>query len=146
MIALVVALSTLVLTAIVAKLTIKRRKPQSSQTPTGGLVTALTRVNVTVGIVLVVCGVAWFLWPSSVQATASAAAETGGDPYASIAAAISVGLASIGAAIAVSSTGSAAVATIAEKPETFGRALIFVGLAEGIAIYGLIIAFMILSR
>ena len=43
-------------------------------------------------------------------------------------------------------TGSAAVGAIAEKPEIFGRALIFVGLAEGVAIYGLIIAFMIISR
>ena len=41
---------------------------------------------------------------------------------------------------------AAAVGTIAEKPESFGRALIFVGLAEGIAIYGLIISFMILNR
>jgi V/A-type H+-transporting ATPase subunit K len=55
-------------------------------------------------------------------------------------------LAAIGAGIAVSSTGAAAVGTIAEKPESFGRALIFVGLAEGIAIYGLIISFMVLNR
>ena len=68
------------------------------------------------------------------------------DPYASLAAALAAGVACIGAGLAVSSTGSAAIGTIAERPETFGRALIFVGLAEGIAIYGLIIAFMILSR
>ncbi len=55
-------------------------------------------------------------------------------------------VACIGAGIAVSSTGAAAVGAIAEKPETFGRSLIFVGLAEGIAIYGLIIAFMVLNR
>ena len=48
--------------------------------------------------------------------------------------------------IAVSSTGAAAVGAIAEKPEAFGRSLIFVGLAEGIAIYGLIIAFLVLNR
>ncbi len=52
---------------------------------------------------------------------------------------------SLGAAYAVSTTGSAAVGAIAEKPEIFGRALIFVGLAEGVAIYGLIIAFMIVG-
>jgi V/A-type H+-transporting ATPase subunit K len=35
---------------------------------------------------------------------------------------------------------------VAEKPELAGRALVFVGLAEGIAIYGLIVAIMILGR
>jgi V/A-type H+-transporting ATPase subunit K len=63
-----------------------------------------------------------------------------------LAAALVAGLAAIGAAIAVAFVGSAAMGAVAEKPETAGRALIFVGLAEGIAIYGLIIAIMILGR
>jgi V/A-type H+-transporting ATPase subunit K len=63
-----------------------------------------------------------------------------------IAAAIAVGLGSIGAAIAVGNIGTAAMGTIGEKPELAGSALIFVGLAEGIAIYGLIIAIMILGK
>jgi V/A-type H+/Na+-transporting ATPase subunit K len=63
-----------------------------------------------------------------------------------ISAAIVTGMAAIGAAIAVAIVGSAAMGAVAEKPETAGRALIFVGLAEGIAIYGLIIAIMILGR
>lgn len=63
-----------------------------------------------------------------------------------IAAAIAVGLGSIGAAIAVGNIGTAAMGTIGEKPELVGSALIFVGLAEGIAIYGLIIAIMILGK
>ncbi len=63
-----------------------------------------------------------------------------------IAAAIAVGLGSIGAGIAVSSVGSAAMGAMAERPEMAARALIFVGLAEGIAIYGLIIAIMILGK
>ena len=41
--------------------------------------------------------------------------------------------------------GAAAIGAVAEKPELLGRTLIFVGLAEGIAIYGLIIAFMVLG-
>jgi V/A-type H+-transporting ATPase subunit K len=57
-----------------------------------------------------------------------------------------VGGAAIGAGVAVGGTGAAAVGTIAEKPETLGRSLIFVGLAEGIAIYGLIISFLVLYR
>ena len=63
-----------------------------------------------------------------------------------LAAAIAVGLGSIGAGIAVSSVGSAAMGAMAERPEMAARALIFVGLAEGIAIYGLIIAIMILGK
>ncbi|GAK55004.1 putative ATPase related protein [Candidatus Vecturithrix granuli] len=63
-----------------------------------------------------------------------------------LAASIAVGLGSIGAGIAVSSVGSAAMGAMAERPEMAARALIFVGLAEGIAIYGLIIAIMILGR
>jgi len=60
--------------------------------------------------------------------------------------AIVVGLGSIGAGIAVAYVGSAALGALGEKPELFGRAIIFVALAEGIAIYGLIIAMMILGK
>jgi len=63
-----------------------------------------------------------------------------------LAAAIAVGMATIGAGIAVAISGSAAISAVAEKPEVFGRTLIFVGLAEGIAIYGVLIAFMILTN
>jgi V/A-type H+-transporting ATPase subunit K len=48
--------------------------------------------------------------------------------------------------VAVSYTGSAALAAIAEKPEMFGRALVIVGLAEGIAIYGLIVAVILIGK
>ena len=57
--------------------------------------------------------------------------------------AISVGIGSICAAYAVARTGVSAIASVTEKPEVFGKVLIFVGLAEGIAIYGLLIAFLI---
>lgn len=63
-----------------------------------------------------------------------------------IAAAIAVGLGAIAAGIAVAITGSAAIGAITEKPERLGQTLIFVGLAEGVAIYGLIIAIMILGK
>jgi V/A-type H+-transporting ATPase subunit K len=62
-----------------------------------------------------------------------------------IAAAVVAGLSAIGAAYAVAVVGGAAMGAVAEKPETAGRALVFVGLAEGIAIYGLIVALMILG-
>jgi V/A-type H+-transporting ATPase subunit K len=56
------------------------------------------------------------------------------------------GLATIGAGIAVSSVGSASLAVITEKPEMFGRTLIYLGLAEGIAIYGLVVSILLLGR
>jgi V/A-type H+-transporting ATPase subunit K len=63
-----------------------------------------------------------------------------------LAAAIAVAGSSLGAAAAVAYTGAAALAAVSEKPELFGRSIVIVGLAEGIAIYGLIIAVLILSR
>jgi len=63
-----------------------------------------------------------------------------------MAAALSTGLCALGAAYAVSHVGAAALGAMGERPELAGRALIFVGLAEGIAIYGLIISIMILAR
>ena len=68
-------------------------------------------------------------------------AQTGGDKFLGMG--LSTGLAAIGAGFAVGHTGAAAIASTTEKPETFGRAMIFVGLAEGIAIYGLLISFLI---
>ena len=86
----------------------------------------------------------WLSTPKAVWAAGPLQQDTR-DPYASLAAGIAVGLGSLGAAYAVGNTGAAAIGVIAEKPEAFGRVLIFVGLAEGIAIYGLIIAFMVLG-
>ncbi len=63
-----------------------------------------------------------------------------------IAAALATGLSSLAAGIAVAKIGSAAVGALAEKPELFGRLLVLVGLAEGIAIYGLIVSILILNR
>lgn len=63
-----------------------------------------------------------------------------------IAAALAVGFSSMAAGIAVSGVGSAAMGAVSERPELMGRSLIYVGLAEGIAIYGLIVSIMILGR
>jgi V/A-type H+-transporting ATPase subunit K len=62
------------------------------------------------------------------------------------AAALSTAFAALGAGFAVAKVGTAAIGALAEKPELFGRLLIFVGLAEGIAIYGLIMSILILNR
>lgn len=113
---------------------------------TRGLVLGLTGFNVIIGLMAAGLGLVWLASPSTVMAAGLGAEGGAGDTYATLAAAIATGLGSIGAGVAVSSTGAAAVGAIAEKPESFGRALIFVGMAEGIAIYGLIISFMVLSR
>lgn len=63
-----------------------------------------------------------------------------------MAAALATGLSSLAAGYAVATVGSAAIGAIAEKPELLGRVLILVGLAEGIAIYGLIISILILNQ
>jgi len=57
--------------------------------------------------------------------------------------ALSTGLAALSAGYAVARTGEAAIAAITEKPELFGRTILYVGLAEGIAIYGILISFLI---
>ena len=58
----------------------------------------------------------------------------------------SVGTACLASAYALARIGSAAMGAMSEKPELGGRAIIFLGMAEGIAIYGLIIAIMILNK
>lgn len=63
-----------------------------------------------------------------------------------IAAAIATGLACIGSGIAVAIVASSAVGAISENPSLLGKTIIFAGLAEGIAIYGLIISIMILNK
>ena len=59
---------------------------------------------------------------------------------------LATGCASIGAGIGVGIAGAAGIGALSEKPEMLGRSLIYVGLAEGVAIYGLLISFMILNR
>jgi len=63
-----------------------------------------------------------------------------------LSAALSVAASSLAAGYAVARVASAGVGAVIEKPELIGRVLILVGLAEGIAIYGLIIAILILNQ
>jgi V/A-type H+/Na+-transporting ATPase subunit K len=94
---------------------------------------------------------AMLLWAPGAFAAADAvaAAAKGAAPdtgWALVGAALATGLSSLGAGFAVAKVGAAAVGALAEKPELFGRLLIFIGLAEGIAIYGLIVSILILNR
>lgn len=102
-----------------------------------------------VALAVAVAATVLLLWPAPLAAQAVGAAA-GQAPVAGgtalLAAALATGLSSLAAGYAVASVGAAAVGALAEKPELFGRLLIVVGLAEGIAIYGLIISIMILAR
>lgn len=109
------------------------------------LVYGLNGFNALVGLMAAGVGLVWLFSPG-VAAAAGLHQAVSSDPYATLAAAISTGLACVGAGIAVAGSGAAAVGAIAEKPESFGRSLIFVGLSEGIAIYGLLISFLVLPR
>lgn len=83
---------------------------------------------------------------ATAEIKAPAPASNSGAGLGFIAAGLAVGLGSIGAGIAVGMSGAAAIGAISENPKMFGNAIVFVGLAEGIAIYGLIIAIMVLSK
>lgn len=63
-----------------------------------------------------------------------------------LAAAISTGLSALGAGIAVASGASAAIGACSEDPKNFVRALIFVALGEGVALYGLLISILIIGK
>ena len=95
--------------------------------------------------IFVVAGVMLFV-SNPVQA-AQASVDSGmstGLGY--LAAALSTGLSCVGGGIAVASAASAALGAISEDPSALGKSLIFVGLAEGVCLYGLIISFMIIGK
>lgn len=81
---------------------------------------------------------------SAASATASTTSVGAGLAY--IGAALATGLAGIGAGIAVAAGSAAAIGAITEEPKVFGRAILFVGLGEGIAIYGFVVTILLLIR
>ena len=81
---------------------------------------------------------------AEVAVAATGAGLTLGEGFKYLAAALSTGLATIGTGMAVGSVGSAAIGAVTEDSSILGKTLIFVGMAEGIAIYGMIISILIL--
>ena len=75
---------------------------------------------------------------------AGAAASAGAMKY--LAASIAVGLACIAGGMAVGKIGAAAMGAMSENPELSGKALPFVGLAEGICLWGMLVGVLILFR
>lgn len=90
-----------------------------------------------------------FCFSQSAEAAEAAGGLATSDGFATgmgyLSAALAVGLSGIGGGIAVASSASAALGALSENDGVFGKALIFVGMAEGVALYGLLIAFMIIS-
>lgn len=97
---------------------------------------------------LLVAGIMMVTTGTPVQA--AEAASVASDGFATglgyIAAALSTGASCIGGGIAVASAASAALGAISEDSSVLGKSLIFVGLAEGVCLYGLIISFMIIGK
>ena len=88
----------------------------------------------------------WWMPAAAATEAAAGALPDGAMAWGFVGAALATGLSALGAGIAVASVGSAAIGALAEKPELLGRTLIMIGLAEGIAIYGLIVSILILNR
>jgi V/A-type H+-transporting ATPase subunit K len=131
----------LVLCLVAARLLGRQHRTRAVST----LARGFFAVNTIIVLILGTFVLLWLLAPEKAMAAVPMLQAAGTSSNTALAAALSTGLAAIGAGIAVGLVGAAAVGAIAEKPEIFGRVLIFVGLAEGIAIYGLIISFIVLT-
>ncbi|WP_456475197.1 ATP synthase subunit C [Candidatus Pyrohabitans sp.] len=106
----------------------------------------ITALGIVLGIAMVASlGIAFAAEEGAAAGGEAAAVGNQKGMYA-IAAALAVGLAAAGAGFAIGHTGAAALGAISEKPEMMTWGLIIVALAEGIALYGLIISFMLLTR
>ena len=80
------------------------------------------------------------------EATTSVVAEQQGKSdkeWDGIAMALAIGLASIGSGMAVAAAAPAAIGAVSEDPKAFGKAIVFVGLAEGVAIFALLVVIFI---
>ncbi|WP_024853325.1 ATP synthase subunit C [Mediterraneibacter gnavus] len=94
----------------------------------------------------VITSIMMFAGPQVQAADAAAASSSLSTGLGYLAAALVTGLSCIGGGIAVASAASAALGAISEDSNVLGKSLIFVGLAEGVCLYGLIISFMILGK
>ena len=79
-------------------------------------------------------------------AAATATASDAGQGMGFLAAALATGLSCLGAGIAIASTAPAAIGAFSEDPKAFGKALIFVVLGEGVALYGLLISILLINK
>ncbi len=129
-------------TVIYGRMAIKKNKKGSVKKAIFTSVSAFGTVMVAM-IVLMLSGHPVFAASEAAQAAAGAGMSLG-EGFKYLAAALSTGLATIGTGLAVGSVGSSAIGAVTEDSSILGKTLIFVGMAEGIAIYGMIISILIL--
>ncbi len=107
------------------------------------------RVKVSLFITIALLFLSAFVFTPSLFA-AETVAETGATDWTKavicISAAAAFGLGALGAGMAISKVGSAAMGAISERPEIATNALIFIALAEGLVVFGFITAIMILGK
>lgn len=120
------------------------RKLQMTITLTAGLVLAIA-LPAGLGLSAAIAASAEPETPQAASPTVAQRSPTEVLAFA-LGAAFTTGMACLSAAYAVGKVGAAALGAASERPELLGRSLLFVGLAEGIAIYGLIIAILLLGR
>jgi len=96
----------------------------------------VTMFFLTLGIMLIATGVVY------AQGGADSAAAASG--FKMIGAGMAIGLAGLGAGVGMGTASAAAIGAMAEKPETFSKSLIYIVFIEAIAIYGLVVAFMLM--
>mgnify|MGYP002357911607 CR=1 FL=1 len=90
------------------------------------------------------CGAAGMFSQEAAPAAAAVAASGGSSAIKYVAAALAVGIACIGGGMAVGRIGAAAMGAMSENAELSGKALPFVGLAEGICLWGFLVALLII--
>jgi V/A-type H+-transporting ATPase subunit K len=110
--------------------------------------TLASNIAVFLGVQLAVAflGVNDVLAAAEVEAAATGGEISFGMGLAFIGIALPTALSTIAAGIAVGPIGAASLAAVSEKPEVFGRTLVYLGLAEGIAIYGLVLSILLLNK
>jgi len=139
-------LAAVLLIALVLSLSLVTRRIRRPMVALKVFLGSVLSVNGLVALASLALAFVALAYPAPVAAQGGTPTASAGLGGAEMGAALATGLACIGAGIAVGIAGAAAIGGITEKPDILGRTLIFVGLAEGIAIYGLIISFMILNR
>ncbi|OOB77403.1 MAG: ATPase [Epulopiscium sp. Nuni2H_MBin003] len=136
-----------ILAAIIAGITIEVGIKAVKKKQVGNIKTAIYSTIVPFSL-MVITAIAFLIFETPVFATtAEATTEVGisvGEGFKYIAAALSTGMATMGTGRAVGTVGSAAIGAVSEDSSILGKTLIFVGMAEGIAIYGMIISILIL--
>lgn len=140
---LILAISIAAGTVLYGRRAMKRNQKGSVKRAIFASVSAFGVVMISM-IVLAISGYPVFASASEAAASGAGTGLSLGDGFKYLAAALSTGLATIGTGLAVGSVGSSAIGAVSEDSTILGKTLIFVGMAEGIAIYGMIISILIL--